>query len=71
MPDSARMKTPRAIRTTGTAYSPAELRDRCNAEQVACFFKQWGGRRPKTGGRELDGCAWDEMPVARSRALVA
>jgi protein gp37 len=39
-----------------------ELRDRCLAEHVAFFFKQWGGRRPKTGGRELDGRAWDQMP---------
>jgi protein gp37 len=41
------------------------LRDRCNAEGVAFFFKQWGGIRPKAGGRELDGRTWDEMPVAR------
>jgi protein gp37 len=27
-----------------------ELRDRCQEEGVAYFFKQWGGRRPKTGG---------------------
>jgi protein gp37 len=26
------------------------------------FFKQWGGVTPKAGGRELDGCTWDEMP---------
>ncbi len=41
-----------------------DLRDRCNAEGVAFFFKQWGGIRPKAGGRELDGRTWDEMPVA-------
>jgi protein gp37 len=41
------------------------LRDRCNADGVAFFFKQWGGIRPKSGGRELDGRTWDEMPVAR------
>jgi protein gp37 len=39
-----------------------ELRDRCEAEDVSFFFKQWGGRRPKSGGRELDGRTWDEMP---------
>ncbi|MGH2939475.1 MAG: DUF5131 family protein [Solirubrobacterales bacterium] len=27
------------------------------------FFKQWGGRTPKSGGRELDGQEWNEMPV--------
>ena len=39
-----------------------ELRDRCVAEDVAFFFKQWGGRSPKAGGRELDGRTWDELP---------
>ena len=41
-----------------------ELRDRCVGEGVAFFFKQWGGHRPKTGGRLLDGRTWDEMPAA-------
>ena len=39
-----------------------DLRDRCGAEDVAFFFKQWGGHTPKAGGRELDGRTWDEMP---------
>lgn len=38
-------------------------RDRCISEQVAYFHKQWGGRTPKVGGRELDGRTWDEMPT--------
>jgi protein gp37 len=42
-----------------------ELRDQCAAERVAFFFKQWGGRNPKAGGRELDGRTWDELPEAR------
>jgi protein gp37 len=46
-----------------------ELRDRCNAEGVAFFFKQWGGHRPKSNGRELAGRTWDEFPVS-GRALV-
>ncbi len=37
-------------------------RDNCLAENVAYFHKQWGGRTPKAGGRELDGRTWDEMP---------
>ncbi|MGP3991272.1 hypothetical protein [Streptomyces sp. 3N207] len=28
---------------------------------VAFFFKQWGGRIPKTLRRELEGRSWDEM----------
>jgi protein gp37 len=39
-----------------------ELRDRCQAEGVAYFFKQWGGPRSKSGGRTLQGRTWDEMP---------
>jgi protein gp37 len=34
----------------------------------AFFFKQWGGRTPKSGGRMLDGRTWDEMPTVRSAA---
>jgi protein gp37 len=41
------------------------LRDRCEADGVAFFLKQWGGRTPKSGGRELDGRTWDEMPKQR------
>ena len=40
-----------------------DLRDQCAAADVAFFFKQWGGRTPKAGGRELDGTHYDEMPV--------
>jgi protein gp37 len=43
-----------------------ELRDRCKDERVAFFFKQWGGRTPKAGGRTLDGRTWDEMPRLES-----
>lgn len=42
-----------------------ELRDRCVNEDVEFFFRQWGGRRPKSGGRLLDGRTWDEMPQVR------
>jgi protein gp37 len=44
------------------------LRDRCEAEEVAYFFKQWGGARSKTGGRLLDGRTWDQMPTPQPRA---
>ena len=39
-----------------------ELRDRCADRGVPFFFKQWGGRTPKTAGRTLDGRTWDEYP---------
>jgi protein gp37 len=41
-----------------------ELRDVCRRAQVPFFFKQWGGRTPKAGGRVLDGRTWDAMPQA-------
>jgi protein gp37 len=40
------------------------VRDQCRAHEVPFFFKQWGGRTPKAGGRELDGRTWDEYPTA-------
>jgi protein gp37 len=39
-----------------------EIRDQCVSAGVAFFFKQWGGRTPKSGGRRLDGRIWDETP---------
>ena len=40
-----------------------EIRDLCAEQGVAFFFKQWGGIRPKTGGRDLDGREWNELPM--------
>jgi protein gp37 len=40
----------------------ADLRDVCHQAAVPFFFKQWGGRTPKAGGRLLDGQTYDEMP---------
>jgi protein gp37 len=45
------------------------LRDRCLDEEVAFFFKQWGGRTPKVGGRQLDGRLWDQMPKPQNREI--
>jgi protein gp37 len=39
------------------------IRDQCESEGVPFFFKQWGGVRPTSGGRVLDGKTWDEMPT--------
>jgi protein gp37 len=39
------------------------IRDQCILAGVPFFFKQWGGRTPKSGGRQLDGRTWDEMPA--------
>jgi len=46
-----------------------EVRDQCVDQNVAFFFKQWGGIRPKSGGRELDGREWSEFPGAQASSL--
>jgi protein gp37 len=38
------------------------IRDQCKTAKVAFFFKQWGGLRPKSGGRKLDGKEWNQFP---------
>lgn len=43
-----------------------EIRDQCIEQNVAFFFKQWGGLRPKSGGRALDGREWSEFPSRKS-----
>jgi protein gp37 len=53
---------------SGPQHRPLELdwvrslRDQCVAAEVPFFFKQIGGRTPKSGGRLLDGREWDEFP---------
>ena len=40
-----------------------DIRDQCADASVPFFFKQWGGRTPKAGGRILDNRIFDEMPA--------
>ena len=54
------------------------IRAQCKEQQVAFFFKQWGGwgadgkRRAKhANGRLLNGRTWDEMPAATASQLGA
>src|SRR6266478_2269527 len=39
-----------------------DIRNQCGVAGVPFFFKQWGGRTPKSGGRLLDGKTWDGLP---------
>lgn len=54
---------------SGPRHRPLEeewvtaIRDTCQDTGVAFFFKQWGGRTPKAGGRTLAGRTWDQMPT--------
>jgi protein gp37 len=53
---------------SGPRHRPLDLdwvrsvRDQCEQLKTAFFFKQVGGRTPKSGGRLLDGRTWDEYP---------
>ena len=47
------------------------IRDQCINERVAFFFKQWGGYRPKSGGRALEGREWNEFPLPPSNPIPA
>jgi protein gp37 len=52
------------------------VQQQCEAQNVAFFFKQWGGwgadgkkRAKSANGRILDGRTWDEMPEAVAAQL--
>lgn len=49
-----------------------DIRDRCVSKGVPFFFKQFGGRTAKAGGRDLQGRTWSEYPkpVNRTQNLV-
>ena len=38
------------------------IRDECSVYDVPFFFKQWGGRTSRSGGRELCGSTWSQFP---------
>jgi len=44
-----------------------ELRDQCQREGVAFFFKQWGGFNKARTGRTLAGQTYDEFPASTRR----
>jgi protein gp37 len=58
---------------SGPRYRPIEaewvreIRDQCIEQSVAFFFKQWGGVRPKSGGRSIDNVEWNEFPLESVR----
>ncbi len=39
-----------------------DIKKMCKEQNVAFFFKQWGGKNKKKTGRVLEGQVWDEMP---------
>jgi len=45
-----------------------DIRNQCVKARVAFFFKQWGGRSHKAGGRLLEGKEWSQFPGRRRAA---
>lgn len=45
-----------------------DIQARCQLGGIPFFFKQWGGRTPKAGGRLLAGKVWAEMPTPLTSA---
>ena len=39
-----------------------DIIEQCKEQKTAVFFKQWGGIRPKSGGRKIDGRTYNEYP---------
>lgn len=39
-----------------------DIQEQCKTNEVAFFFKQWGGKNKKASGRILNGRTYDEMP---------
>ena len=42
-----------------------DIRDQCACVGVPFFFKQWGGRTPKAGGRKLEGIEHNAIPIVQ------
>ena len=45
-----------------------EIRDLCVSKDIPFFFKQWGGLRPKSRGRLLDGLEYNGLPSIPGRS---
>lgn len=56
--DSVRIAEPRPMKEEWVT----DIKNKCQAADVAFFFKQWGGTNKKKTGRMLEGKTWDDMP---------
>jgi protein gp37 len=48
-----------------------DVRNQCVDAHVSFFFKQWGGRSPKTGGRLLEGKEWSQFPTPQAELQIS
>ncbi len=61
---------------SGPNYRPIEedwildLIKQCKKQKVSVFFKQWGGPRPKSGGREIKGKTYDQYPKLKPLKII-
>ena len=61
---------------SGTRHRPVkkdwilDIITQCKHQGVPVFFKQWGGPRPKSGGRSIDGKIYSEYPKIRNRFAI-
>ena len=46
-----------------------DIRNQCTKAKTSFFFKQWGGRTPKAGGRLLEGKEWNQFPMKLPTAV--
>jgi len=46
-----------------------DIKDKCKNQDVAFFFKQWGGVNKKKAGRLLQGKTWDNYPKCFEKKL--
>ena len=47
-----------------------DIISQCKDQNVKIFFKQWGGFRPKSNGREINGRTYDEFPHIKQKKTV-
>lgn len=62
---------------SGYGYRPVEkewimeIIHQCEEQNVSIFFKQWGGIRPKSGGREINGRTYEEYPkISKAQKMI-
>ena len=61
---------------SGPKYRPVkeewiqEIISQCKEQNVKVFFKQWGGFRPKSNGRVINGRTYSEFPKIKSKRLL-
>lgn len=63
---------------SGYGYRPVkeewilDIIKQCKKQKVAVFFKQWGGIRPKSGGRVIKSRTYDEYPsIPQARSILS